>query len=567
MSGIVGSVASSKSSGFTIGVLPSGKIDDTDVLRIEAAALVIKTMTTGGTIKLSDGEFNFSRGLLTYNTHNLGIYGSGRGKTVIKPIAAFLDPQTPAGATPAGIINFVACNNTELKSLTINKQANNVQANGATWVPNDWTNPIASRCIGVTCEDVEVISTAQNNQYEIWSLCAKNFNALNNWIYCNGDPTNGSLDQQAIELFGCDGFNIRGNHIFNCSAIAISIQSIAPTINNSSVKGGVITGNVTDGCRYAMAFLPSYHSSGACDIEDIDCFGNQFRNIEVGAIHITPATGNSSTPPKVRNLHIVDNVFRFNPAATFTKQYFVLLDMGALAANDVLFNNVSICDNEAYEAQASATSHPVGFIKVHGIKFSNNKVLRKTALKAFATGGIFMSSCDDMDICDNTIDGTRYYSMQIQGCTNFRVITNKFRNYNQAGIGTAAIMFDGTASSDFTLFGNDFRTTNTTSMGSLINFGGLAHNRWKASHNYGLGVNVVSTYALSGTATNGSRGTATITAATSVVVNTQMCTASSVISVVQTSGTPVAFTVAAGGSSFTITVATSGTYTFAWSID
>lgn len=219
-------------------------------------------------------------------------------------------------------------------------------------------------------------------------VTGKNIKVLNNTInnansrYVEGSPAIGQ--QEALSIWGVDGFEVAGNKVTNgkTEGIDIKVGSRNGTVHDNEVSGSA---EISGTSRHGGPAI--YIDGNRADMFNIDVFRNNVHNNHADGISVAdedPSTGS------VRNVRVHDNVISNN---------------GTLGANGG--QGISV------------------YSTVDGLDIYNN-VMRGN-IEGFDVGKNFGASPQNVSIHDNQFLDNRYRpGVLSDGVNGFKLVNNKF---------------------------------------------------------------------------------------------------------------------------------------------
>ena len=533
----------------------------------------------GGVVVLSDGIFSTSSNLISTGD-NVHITGQGATRTIIRAAADWIGTQTPGGYTIGAIVAFTAGAGSDLSgwsctNLTVDKLTNDIEANGIVAIGDS----IASLyvCTDGFVSGCRVLGNG-GPQYEIWNYRGRNNRYLFNYVDGGASGYEDGSDQQGIEIFGGDRVLVFGNQIRNVKNVGILVQCVTST-PNSHCKNITVAGNDIEGAAIALGWGTDYGATnGPMDIENINIFGNNARNIYETALLGYHGTGNASTPPKSIGVNVHDNNIAMaatGGSATMRGLYL----LGDTAHNRNILRGYKVHHNIITRVKPTVTGsvHPMNSLSLlAGFSVKDNDFITAIAdLQATVNSfhvGVNISSCDNFEFNDNVIDGCNDQAINGITITNFEIKNNKCKNWNNYNGGTtgfAGIHLSSGTSSNGVISGNRGTpcTAGITSIGAFV-----STNSATAINEVDFTDNNVTTsaftngvYALANTA-NCNTGTFTVSASSTHTLTNSRIRNESLVLLQNESGTAQAVSVNPANGSAAITFSASNSDTFRYRV-
>lgn len=430
------------------------------------AAIAAANTAGGGEVIVAPGDYSVSSTIVMLDNVALTIVPGAR----IVAAADFTGAADASGIiTAAGRTNFKVRGGGLIDGRTNNILVNGIECRPATL---DGVEFAGAPCSYFEVDGMEV-RCAKAHTYHIWSMRGQYGQITRNHIdggYTSADTWDGTESQEGIECYGGVGMLVMGNKIDGVGGSALNFPALTDAVGETGLETICVAENESHVCgRFIQAHLTSSTTNGIGGMQRCIIRDNRATDVYVGGIDFQfVSTADDGEPIIFKNNVIGGNVIRMAAVGQVAASRAILFnnqrDPGGIdsSGNAIDDNHIVGCMNTDSGGQAT-------FMKMSGFDLRRNKIV--TAEPAAGnSNGFYAYQCSDFAVCDNEIAGAELYGLHFIDCVDGRVNRNKVREWNQALVGTAGIIFETgtTGCANIRVFENDFLTATLANVGSLV---------------------------------------------------------------------------------------------------
>jgi hypothetical protein len=417
-----------------------------DDVPIEAAATELHA-SGGGTLYIAPGFYDTAAGVLAQQLNGVHVLGGGRGATVL---------QKSQDGGIGGFV-FAGCNNYSLSNITVDNAANDCDGMGIINGPANPSSGAGARGTNGRIFNVEVKLQPFAHNYGIWALNCDHVKILD-WEVDGSTPVPTTMNQEAVEAWGCSNVEIGHGHAKNINGNAISIVTLSGVVTpgNTNINVHDIT---LENCMAAV-WLNSARWSGASQptkgvtIKNITGSKVLSGGVKIQVDNFHPAGGKAV----LRNVIIqginLDMALASEGAIASTaapNSPYPILFVGGGAFADMDIDKVLLKDHHYGNCQDIAGLELLGLNgNVANVTLDNVNASR-AANAAVGTKLAYIYASKNVKILNSTLGGCTGDAIVAQGGQNHDGLTldrYTLRNINATNAGSRGVLIDSLSTSN-----------------------------------------------------------------------------------------------------------------------
>lgn len=377
-----------------------------DYLAFKAALDYAENSDKINNVYVPTGSYAIATGLAIPS--NTNFFGDGMGQTIIVGHSSGVQNIFVSGGSASAVIGVIGGDNVTIRDFTLDKQTNNINANGISFTPlgtpAPLTMPAGKKPNNCILERVEVLANVSPaGSYQIWNQGGERIQILNNVIRgIEGTIVDG------IEVYGGNDVLIDGNTVINAGSAGIWLFNggdITATVSNVRIVNNFIDGS--DRTRFGL-----YANFGA-DVKDVLYNNNTIVNCTETSLGFSSENG-----LKVENFSMSNNTVRNSGGNGIVAQ---------VGGTNINTKNISIQQNQIYRTIGDG----IVLSNVANVIVGGNIVDTANIGINILTGSSALGT--NYNINNNSISNVQKTAIYAQGANDLKISNNFLRKYNLEG--------------------------------------------------------------------------------------------------------------------------------------